>query len=357
MELWTSLAHYLPPPIARALDAVEASSRRAVQELRLRAGQPMRLSTATEDIVLDAVTDERCVEECFFRFCGQAVHTHAHELREGFIATPEGFRVGIGGTAVMRDGKIHTYRAVTSLCVRIPRFIAGSAAALMPFLTDGTGGLLLCGAPAAGKTTVLRDAAYRLSQTRRVTVVDERSELAVSRLSGCDVLRGCPKAVGILQAVRGLSPDWIVADELGDEEEWRAVAYSAHCGVPLLCTAHIGNEDEARQRPTVMSWLERRAVATVVFLPPRHRPFENSRIWKVEDFLENRRDRMLGVCLRGGGDRGGVPSAESASVVGSLGDAVATVVSRPAVFGDAGAMAAEHRGSRRSGSVDVAVGV
>ncbi len=358
MDLWTSLLCYLPPILHRALQATPSHWRDTAQELRLRIGQPVCLSASNGDLSLEVVADESVLADCFFRFCGQAIHAHTHELREGFVTTPEGFRVGVGGTAVLRDGAIYTYRNITSLCVRLPRFIKGAATALMPFLmADNSGGLLLCGAPATGKTTVLRDAARQLSAMRRVAVVDERSELACEELARCDVLKGCPKALGILQAVRSLAPDWIVADELGDEEEWRAVERSVHYGVPLLCSAHVGGEEEARRRPLLMQWLRRRAVATVAFLPPRQTPTEPTRLWKVEDFLENHRDRMFSVRLRGDGYCGDGALTTGAPFVGCVGDAVATAVPRPAIFGDAAAIVARSGGSRGLDGAGVVVGI
>ena len=87
---------------------------------------------------------------------------------------------------------------------------------------------LICGEPASGKTSLLRDLARGLSsgdygEIRRVAVVDERGELSgAGELPLCDVLRGCPKAEGIQQAVRCLSPEVVLFDELGSREETQA---------------------------------------------------------------------------------------------------------------------------------------
>ncbi len=360
MDVWTSLQAYLPPAVCDALERVSPVWRQSAQELRLRANEPVRLSLPDGERILPVVTDTRAVEDCFVRCCSQAVHTHEHELRQGFITTREGIRVGVAGTAVMRDGHIYTYRHITSLCIRLPRTVAHAASPLLPFLEAADGhlyGMLVCGAPAVGKTTLLCDAAVQLSRRYRVAVVDERAELSARELSRCDVLRGCPKAVGILQAVRSLSPDLIVVDELGDEEEWRAVEHSVHCGVPLLCSAHIGGEEEARYHPLLTAWLARRAVDSIAFLPPRRMPYTETRIWKVEDFLENRRDRMSGVRLRRGGDCGGASSASDPSLVVGVGDVASTPVSGFALFGNAASGVARHGGSGRADSAPVVGGV
>jgi len=335
VDVRTSITAYVPDDCRKAMDSISLSEWEQIQEVRLRAGDRVRLSTAQQDLVLPVVMSAQAVEECFRTLSGQAVHSHTHELREGYLTTKEGIRVGIGGTAVLRDGAVYTYREITSLCIRLPRQIPDAAATLMPFLLgsdSGPCGFLLCGAPGSGKTTVLRDAALQLSGHFRVAVVDERAELVCEALSRCDILKGCPKAVGILQAVRNLSPDVIVADELGFAAEWAAVEQSMHCGVPLICSAHVGDEQEARHRPSLMRWLRRRVVSYIAFLPPRRAAWDQTRIWKVEDFLEDRRDRVSCVRLRRHGNHSFASSATDEADVGGMGDPASTVISGSAVY-------------------------
>ena len=88
-----------------------------------------------------------------------------------------------------------------------------------------------------GKTTVLRDIARQLSngvfgaQGKRVCIIDERAEIAgavngVAQLDvglRTDVLDACPKAQGMMMALRSLSPEVLITDELGSEEDAAAV--------------------------------------------------------------------------------------------------------------------------------------
>lgn len=272
-ERRTSLCAYLPVGIARTLEAVPYAQWHQAQEVRIRAYAPLTLSSPHGNTVFGGAVTAAQVRECFLRFCEHAVHSHQEELKDGFVTTRDGFRVGVAGTAVLRDGVVAAYRDITSLCVRIPRDIAGCASSLLPFVCgeNGINGLLLCGAPASGKTTLLRDLARSLSRQYRITVIDERREMALGGLSACDVLSGCPKATGILQAVRTLAPDAVIADEIGARAEWEAVAHSVFCGVPVIASAHAGHVRELTARAEIIQVLKNGGFSYAAFLPSRDR--------------------------------------------------------------------------------------
>jgi len=237
-----------------ALGAIPAAELDRVQELRLRAGQAVILSTPAGERYLgrgglSAITQSDTVyctpaqlEQCFLRLCDDSVYAHEWELQQGYLAVPGGIRVGVAGTAVMEAGQVRAVRGVTALCIRFPRHIPGCSAPLRRrMLAAGHPvNTLVVGPPSAGKTTLLRDLAVSLAaRGYRVAVVDERGELSgPCPMAGCDVLLGYPKAVGVRQAVRCLAPDVIVFDELGDEEETAAVSACARAGVAVAASLH-----------------------------------------------------------------------------------------------------------------------
>lgn len=202
------------------------------------------------------------ITECFHELCRNSVHSFAREIAEGYITLPGGHRVGFCGTAAAQDGKLAGLRDISSLNIRFAREVKGCAEELFAgAFADGLCSLIVAGKPLSGKTTVLRDLARILGESHRVCVIDSRGELAgvsggVPALDvgeNTDVLNGYSKSEGIMCALRSLSPDIIICDEIGgDAAEVRQCMF---CGVKLVVSAHAGSLAELHRRPGVSELL------------------------------------------------------------------------------------------------------
>ena len=301
-------AAYLPSGLQRYLVRLPDGLKRRVQEIRLRAGGPLvlsapdgewRLDTGGEPVLHSRRPLVECspaqLEECFLRLCNFSVHTHQAEICRGFVTADDGCRAGIAGSAVREGDRIVSVRGITSLCLRVSRRHDGCAGELYRLVSD-QGRLrsaLLCGEPASGKSSLLKDLARQLSEggdgegpRYRVSVADERGELSGgSGLSGCDVLRGYPKAEGIEQAVRCLAPDVVLFDELGSLEETAAVLQGLNAGVAAITTAHCRDVPSLLRRPQLKAALLSGAFDYVVFLEGRKNPGHIARVLKAGDLL------------------------------------------------------------------------
>lgn len=229
-----------------------------VAEIRLRSGR--RAAAVLADGRIYPCSEQLSTEdisECFEELCRCSVHSFVNDIAQGFITLDGGCRVGICGTAVCAEnsGKIQTMRDISSLNIRLAREVKGCAKELYSrAFSDGVCSLLLGGKPLSGKTTVLRDMARILGEKYRVVIIDSRNELSATvggRPSldigeNTDVLVGCGKSEGIMLALRSLSPQVIICDEIGGDYE--AIEKCLFCGVKIIAAAHAGSRHELCRR-------------------------------------------------------------------------------------------------------------
>lgn len=298
--------------IRKHLFSLPPEIKNRVQEIRLRVGRPVTLCCPEGIYFLKSggglacvagpscvVTGKNEVEESFRILCGNSIYSHDTEIRSGYVTLRGGHRAGICGTSVFQNGSVSGLRDISSINIRVAREITGCADAILCKLKNSlAGGLLLAGPPSSGKTTILRDIARQLSSgicgnIRKVTVVDERGEIAGTYQGVpqndvglcCDVLDCCPKSEGILTAVRTLSPQFIICDEIGAEEEVRAVEQSLNAGVSVIASIHAGSKEELESRSQVASLLRTGAFRNVVLLRGSGKPGEISQICMAGDLL------------------------------------------------------------------------
>lgn len=57
------------------------------------------------------------------------------------------------------------------------------------------------------------------------------------------------KVVGFENGIRSLSPNIIVTDELGKEEDSEAILYAVNCGVKIIASVHSDNINNLIHKP------------------------------------------------------------------------------------------------------------
>lgn len=275
-----SLAEMLSPVLSeKLLQQIPQEMLETVQEVRIQEGREISLVFPDRIVLLSKVTgrnsaspvNHQQLEETFAALCEYSVHTYLPQIQNGFITTPEGHRVGLGGTAVIKDGKVSSFQKITSLNIRLAREETKLPEILkQDVFGDGLCSVLIAGAPSSGKTTLLRALALWLAKYYRVTVVDERGEIMghpSTEREGClDVLTGFPKHIGILQAVRTLSPQVIICDELGDRQEVEQLLQALNCGVSVVASIHAQDEEQLSRKPQYQDLYRAAAFDKVVFL-------------------------------------------------------------------------------------------
>ena len=245
----SALLSYLPPRVAEILLKYPPDS---ITEIRLRAARPMTVTTPEGNLPTGLSLTEAELADTVTKLCGGSLHAYGEVMKEGFIPLDGGCRAGICGS--LSGGEV---TAVTSVCLRIPRTVKGASATLCRrLLSAPTEGMLLYSPPGEGKTTLLRDMAATLSSPPhrlRVAVIDSRRELYredAFRHAIADIYLGYPKAMAMELAVRTMSPQYLLCDELSAEEADSILA-AQNAGVPLIASAHAPSLEALLRRPAM----------------------------------------------------------------------------------------------------------
>lgn len=182
---------------------------------------------------------------------------------------------------------------VVGLTCRVGRAVFGTMDIIRD-IVESEKSVLLLGRPGVGKTTMLREAARVLADTKRVVIVDTSNEIggdgdiphpAIGKSRRMQVPKPALQHEVMIEAVENHMPEVIVIDEIGRELEAEAARTIAERGVQLIGTAHgqtlenllmnptlmdlVGgiqsvtlSDEEARRRGTQKSILERKAPPT-----------------------------------------------------------------------------------------------
>lgn len=292
---------FLSPQIRDLFMKINIDHYQQLEEIRLRCGQPLMLKIGDQDWLVSRrgelqqnpaaayVVHEDDIHRSILAISDNSLYAFEAEIRRGFITIPGGHRVGLAGQVVMEHDEVKTMKNFSGLSFRIAREIKDCSKSILPHLYQdqaAPGSTLFIAAPRCGKTTILRDITRNISVGSRwgppcnVSLIDERSELA-----GCwqgqaqmdvgprtDVLDACPKALGMMMAIRSLGPQVIVCDEIGRKEDADALQECVNAGVSVISSVHAGDLNEARKRPLLKEILAAGAFQTLITLSRRQGP-------------------------------------------------------------------------------------
>lgn len=298
-----SAAEILCDELRNLVMSVTESKHSSIQEIRMRSGKPLTLTDGTSTLFVDSTgrilysnsenafrVTQKHIYDTFRRLCGYSVYSCQNEIKNGFITVKGGHRAGLCGTAVIEEGKITAINDISSINLRISRQIFGVSEEILKKVYPLEGGILIAGAPSSGKTTILRDMAYRLSlgvdcRVMRTAVIDERGEIAgtysgsaYNDLGLCDILNGYPKGEGIMQAIRAMSPQVIICDELGNEQDCIYAEQGFNAGAYIIATIHASSYKELIKRKQAQYLISTGAFKTIVILESCDKPCKISEI-------------------------------------------------------------------------------
>lgn len=279
------ILNVLPQKVQKLVMNVTNISR--LQEIRMKVNRPIILCIDNEEQILNYDASQEDLRTVMQRISNYSLYAFEEEIKQGFITIKGGHRVGICGKCVIEDNKIKTIKSIGSINIRVSRERLGCSDKLIPFLIEGGQVLntIIISPPKCGKTTILRDIARNISTGMRafkfigkkVCIIDERSELAaccdgIPQMDvgiRTDVLDNCLKSEGIMMAIRSMSPELIVCDEIGTYRDMESILSALSCGVNLITTIHGNGLDDFYSRVVFKDLINNHVFRRAVILSNR----------------------------------------------------------------------------------------
>ncbi len=268
MSFLADVLPYLHSDIAKQISAYSHSN--YITEIRISLFRPVlvtnreRVCILEDSFGLPLVADNVRFSYTVSAITAGSAYSVEQTLRQGFVTIRGGHRVGVCGTAVADNGKIKTVKDISSLCFRVSREIVGCSEDLCRELVGDRGVLntLIASPPGYGKTTMLRDICRILASgkgivpIKRVGIADERGEIAAMNNGvspfdlgyGCFVCTGHQKSCAFTSMLRAMSPDVLVSDEVGTDEDFRTIARAVNCGVSVITSIHAFDICDLKRR-------------------------------------------------------------------------------------------------------------
>lgn len=276
-------AGVLPFGLRQLVLSMPMAERMIAEEFRLRAGRALSITLPDGEKVLSngLVLSKEDLRTTLEIATQASIHTAMEQVRHGFVTIKGGHRIGLCGTAVLKDEKIYNLRELSSLNIRIARQVTGISEKIVRLLRAETfmPSVLILAPPGAGKTTLLRDMIRSFSvgvggSALRVGVADERGELGavyhgVPQFDlglHTDVMDGCSKADGLMMLLRGMNPQVMAVDEITAPEDVEALECAAGCGTILLATAHGRGIEDLKRRSLYARLMEKRIFQKVLII-------------------------------------------------------------------------------------------
>lgn len=254
-----------------------------ISEIRLRCSKKARIRFLNGNELAGELLGPDHFHRILSRLMGDSLYACEEELKQGYFTMPGGVRVGVCGRLNAENGCVNSMAGIGSVCIRIPREILGCSE---PLWRGRPENMLILSEAGRGKTTLLRDLARTASNSGfNVSIADERREIAACREGvpqfdlgeRIDVMDGCPKAIAIGLLIRACAPDWIVADEIGGEQDACAILDAIRCGAKVAATAHASCAEEAEDRFPLL--FRKRVFRRIVLLGP-----EPGRIRNIQEY-------------------------------------------------------------------------
>ncbi len=213
-------------------------------EIRLRENYKVKINVDNNFLDLakgQVVCLREDIDEILKNVTESSLYAYNDCLKNGFLTTKKGVRIGVAGECVYDSGNVITIKNISSLNIRVPHIIIGSAKNIYQVVLDkGINSTLIISPPFYGKTTMLKDLILMLNSTKKynLLVVDERNEFCEIKGEFIDCIKYCSKEYAFSYGIRSMSPDVIITDELMGLNDWKSVETAINSGVKVIASCH-----------------------------------------------------------------------------------------------------------------------
>lgn len=247
---------FLPKEILYSINKLNVDK---LYEIRLRANFPIIIwydfnklflskDGATERKENALICNKDDIENIIYTVTEYSLYSVTDRLKDGYLTTNNGVRIGIAGECVFENNKIVTIKNFTSLCIRVPNNIVGCSKKLYELtLKDKLRNVLIIAPPKYGKTTLLKDLIHNFDTLINVLIIDERGELSKG-IENADVIKYADKNYAFQLAIRSLSPEVIITDELISDSDWCCVNRAVNSGIKIIATVHGKDVEEIKNK-------------------------------------------------------------------------------------------------------------
>ncbi len=280
----------LPERMRRALINIDKSK---ILEMRLRVGQPVVLEYAGRQFLGESgltISEKEAIlptyKEIFdivLRACESSIYSFNEEIKQGFVTLRDGARIGLCGDVVIENGQVKTIKNFSSINIRFPHVVKNCSLKILEYLYNEQGifNTLILAPPAAGKTTFIRDISTHFCDkniAKSVLILDERREICANQngentlYAGkfVDVYSGGIKTECIANAIRTMSPEVIIMDEISTASDVCALETLVGAGIKFVATTHCSSLEELKSKPIFNEFLGLNVLERYIVLSTRN---------------------------------------------------------------------------------------
>ncbi len=260
---------FLPNEIKNALNNVDMSK---VKQIRLRLNFPIILDFLSGKSYLgkrgqsilkseSLICKDNYIKQIIDTVTENSIYKHNEKIKQGYLSYGQ-VRIGLGGECVFDGDKIITIKNINSLNIRLPHNVNDCAKELYNIIKNQNNILnsLIISPPAIGKTTMLKDLALKINNDclGSLLIIDERGEFEEINGENIDKLSFSNKDYAFNNALRSLSPEIVITDELSNDSDWSCAKKASVSGVRIIASCHGESIEDVKNNPLLVKGVFKR---------------------------------------------------------------------------------------------------